>query len=63
MEPPTLMKVKANVLVAVATCASTPKPIITGAVMRDVLPVTTLRTLVKKNTAIRMRSFAVDTWV
>ena len=62
-EPPTLMKVKASMLVAIATCASIPKAIITGTVIRDVLPVTTLRTLVKKNTAIRTRSFAVDTWV
>jgi hypothetical protein len=57
------MKVKASMLVAIATCASIPKEIITGTVMRDVLPVTILRMLVKKNTTIRTRSFAVDTWV
>jgi hypothetical protein len=56
-EPPTLIKVKASMLVATATWASMPRAIITGTVMRDVLPVTTLTTLVKKKTAIRMASF------
>lgn len=60
-EPPTLMKVRANMLVAIATWASTSKAIITGTVMRNVLPVTTLSTLVKKNTAIRVTSRAVGT--
>jgi hypothetical protein len=60
-EPPTLIKVKASMLVAIATWASMPKAIITGTVMRDVLPVTTLITLVKENTAIRVKSLAPDT--
>ena len=55
-EPPTLMKVKASMLVATATWASMPKAIITGTVMRDVLPVTTLITLVKKNTMTRVNN-------
>ena len=40
---------------------SMPKAIITGTVMRDVLPVTTLITLVRKNTMIRVNSLAPDT--
>jgi hypothetical protein len=47
-EPPTLIKVKASMLVAIATWASMPKAIITGTVIREVLPVTTLITLVRK---------------
>ena len=38
-----------------------PNAIITGTVMSDVLPVITLRTLVKKKTATRMTSFSVGT--
>jgi hypothetical protein len=38
-----------------------PKAIITGTVIREVLPVTTLITLVKKNTTTRVRSLAPDT--
>jgi hypothetical protein len=60
-EPPTLMNVKASMLVATATWASMPKAIITGTVMREVLPVATLITLVKKNTAIKVDSLAPDT--
>jgi hypothetical protein len=60
-EPPTLIKVKASMLVATATWASMPRAIITGTVMREVLPVTTLITLVKKNTAIKVDSLAPDT--
>ena len=56
-EPPTLIKVKASMLVAIATWASMPKAIITGTVIREVLPVTTLITLVKKNTTTRVREF------
>ena len=51
-EPPTLMNVKASMLVATATWSSMP---------RDVLPVATLMTLVKKNTATRVKSLAPDT--
>ena len=60
-EPPTLIKVKASMLVATATWASMPRAIITGTVMRDVLPVTTLITLVRKNTVTRVKSLATDT--
>ena len=60
-EPPTLMKLKASMLVAIAMWASIPKAIITGTVMREVLPVTTLITLVRKNTAIKMKSLVPDT--
>ena len=60
-EPPMLIKVKANRLVATATWASMPKAIITGTVMRDVLPVTTLITLVRKNTVTRVKIVAPDT--
>jgi hypothetical protein len=38
-----------------------PRAIMTGTVIRDVLPVTTLITLVKKNTAIKTESLAPDT--
>ncbi len=60
-EPPTLMKIKASMLVATATRPSMPKAIITGTVMRDVLPVTTLIRLVMKNTVTRVKSFVPDT--
>ena len=60
-EPPTLIKVKASMLVATATWASMPRAIITGTVMRDVLLVTTLITLVKNNTAIKVESLAPNT--
>jgi hypothetical protein len=38
-----------------------PRAIMTGTVIKDVLPVTTLITLVKKNTAIKTVSLAPDT--
>jgi hypothetical protein len=38
-----------------------PKAIMTGTVIKDVLPVTTLITLVKKNTAIKRERFASGT--
>jgi hypothetical protein len=60
-EPPTLIKVKASMFVATATWASMPRAIMTGTVIKDVLPVTTLITLVKKNTATKTESFAPDT--
>ena len=60
-EPPTLIRVKASMFVATATWASMPRAIMTGTVIKDVLPVTTLITLVKKNTAIRTESLAPDT--
>jgi len=60
-EPPTLINVKASMLVATATWASMPTVIITGTVMRDVLPVKTLITLVRKNTMTRVKSLAPDT--
>lgn len=60
-DPPTLMKINAIMFVATATCGSTPNAIITGTVMRDVLPVTTLMTLVTKKTAARMASFDAAT--
>jgi hypothetical protein len=55
------MKTKAIMFVATAVCASIPILIITGTVMRDVLPVTTLTMLVRKKTAIRMASFGAGT--
>ncbi len=60
-EAPTLIQVKASMLVATAACPSMPKVIMTGTVIREVLPVTTLMTLVRKETAIRMRIRVVDT--
>ena len=54
--PPRLMKVSANILVATATRASIPTWNITGTVMIDVLPVTTLTKLVAKNTTIKMHN-------
>src|ERR1035438_3236922 len=59
-EPPTLMKVSASMLVAIAMCGSMPRLIIAGTVMIEVLPVTTLITLVKKKIAIRAISCGVD---
>jgi hypothetical protein len=47
------MKVSANMLVATAIRASIPNWNITGTVMTEVLPVTTLMPLVTKNTAIK----------
>ena len=38
-----------------------PRAIMTGIVIKDVLPVTTLITLVTKNTAIKTESLALDT--
>ena len=55
------MNVKANMLVAIARCGSMPTLIITGTVMREVLPVTTLITIVREKTTIRMTRCAVDT--
>jgi hypothetical protein len=55
------MKVKPSILVATAMWTSIPNAIITGTVIRDVLPVTTLTALVRKNTAIRMQSLEADT--
>jgi hypothetical protein len=60
-EPPKLIKVKASILVAMATWASIPKLIITGTVTSEVLPVTTLTTLVRKKTKISVISFAAGT--
>ena len=60
-EPPTLIKVKASMLVATAMWASMPRAIMTGTVIKDVLPVTTLITLVKKNTVTRAKSLVPDT--
>jgi len=37
-----------------------PRAIMTGTVIKDVLPVTTLITLVKKNTAINVKSLVPD---
>lgn len=62
-EPPTLMSVRASILVAIATWASMPKLIITGIVIRDVLPVTTLTMLVTKKIVTSKASFVVDTRV
>jgi hypothetical protein len=59
-EPPTLMKVKASMFVATAIWASMPRAIITGTVIKDVLPVT-LITLVRKKIATRSRSLRVGT--
>jgi hypothetical protein len=56
-----LMKTSASMFVATATCGSIPNWIITGTVIRDVLPVTTLIKLVAKKTAIRTSSFGVGT--
>ena len=52
--PPRLMNVSANMLVAKATRGSTPNWNITGTVMTEVLPVTTLTPLVAKKTAIKV---------
>jgi hypothetical protein len=60
-EPPTLINVKASIFVATAKWASMPRAIITGTVIKEVLPVTTLMTLVKKKTAIKTQSLAPDT--
>jgi len=51
--PPRLIKVSANIFVATATRASIPTWNITGTVMMDVLPVTTLTPLVAKKTEIK----------
>src|ERR1700684_2859867 len=55
------MKINAIMFVATATCGSIPNAIITGTVMRDVLPVTTLMTLVMKKTATRMSDLSRGT--
>ena len=54
--PPRLRKISANMLVATATCGSMPHCIITGTVMREVPPVTTLMTAVKKNTTTNKKT-------
>ena len=50
------MKVRASMLVAIATRGSIPMPIIAGTVMIEVLPVTTLTMLVRKKIATRITS-------
>jgi hypothetical protein len=55
------MKVKASMFVAIAAWASMPRAIITGTVIKDVLPVTTLIALVKQNSAIKTESLAPAT--
>jgi hypothetical protein len=60
-EPPRSLKSKPACSFATATWASMPKAIMTGTVIKDVLPVTTLITLVKKNTAIKRERFASGT--
>jgi len=54
-EPPALMKMRAIMFVATATCGSIPIAIISGTVIRDVLPVTTLTTLVRKKIEMRTK--------
>jgi hypothetical protein len=51
--PPRLREIKVSMLVATATCGSMPSCIITGMVMSDVPPVTTLIKAVKKKTPMR----------
>jgi hypothetical protein len=41
-QPPTLINVKASMFVATATWALMPRAMMTGTVIKDVLPVTTL---------------------
>jgi hypothetical protein len=53
-DPPRLMKIRAIMFVATATCGSIPNSIITGTVISDVLPVTTLMRLVKKKIRTRL---------
>lgn len=60
-EPPRLMKIRAIILVATAMCDSMPTAIMTGTVMSEVLPVTTLITLVRKKIATRVSNRAVGT--
>jgi hypothetical protein len=60
-EPPVLMNTSAIIFVATAMCGSTPRAIMAGTVMRDVLPVTTLTRLVRKKMATRMASFVAGT--
>jgi hypothetical protein len=55
------MKINAIMFVATAMCGSMPKAIITGTVIREVLPVTTLMTLVRKKTEMRTKSLAKGT--
>ena len=57
------MNVSASMLVAMAAWGSIAKLIMTGTVMSDVLPVTTLTTLVRKNTVIRASHLAGGTAV
>jgi hypothetical protein len=60
-EPPRLMNIKAIMFVATATCGSIPNSIITGTVIKDVLPVTTLIRLVRKKIATRISSLLAGT--
>jgi len=55
------MKINAIMFVATATWGSMPTAIMTGTVMRDVLPVTTLMTLVRKKTETRMSNLSRGT--
>ena len=52
-DPPKLRKTRASILVATETRGLIPNCIITGTVMSDVPPVTTLMTAVKKKTTIK----------
>jgi hypothetical protein len=54
--PPALMKVRPNMFVATATRGSMPNWYMAGTVMRELLPVTTPTTLVRKKRASRSRS-------
>jgi hypothetical protein len=51
--PPRLKKMSANMFVATATRGSTPNESITGTVISEVPPVTTLNPAVKKNAATK----------
>ena len=55
-EPPKLINVRASMLVAIAVRGAIPNANIAGTVIRDVLPVTTLKPLVTKNTADKSRT-------
>jgi len=56
-----LMNTSAIMFVATATWGSMPNRIMTGTVISDVLPVTTLMRLVKKKTEIRRSIFGSGT--
>src|ERR1700678_3899531 len=59
--PPILINVSASMLVATAACGSMPRLIMAGTVISDPLPVTTLSTLVRKKTTIRIQKSRLDT--